>query len=534
MSIVTTGHKGHADEVLNITWNVAGLLCHPQGAQKHLVRPKKLNEEVKWQAREKNPGSPNVNYGRQGWTDGKKAVSWTNYHQAQTSCRVFYRGRQVFASSPPYSNLSAPYFWESFIQHNTPKVMAACVRKHRIVVLLTSGVMTYYPAINGVVDEDPRYPYLEVISIDSVSGMIQTLHTQKLPKYRWYAPSEERASSVISASASPSGELIVLFLNDRIIQFSIGEEGDDVTVSDKEHPSPAPIEIHSTFTPDTEPGNLHNDNSSSSVDHSSQWHIGVRWVRAGDEGYAPAWVTRDLSITVNRHENNWVTRHPNQDRQNTDAVLDSTVLDVIEVPGTGAHVLADYHINHNTQVREFVTITQTQSGRSLFRIMQGVDYQTGALCLAAYDEVPWTWVYPSPNPEGARTTPLFKETRVFFQGEELYAGEEIPAGGAGGVGERLPNQVSIHYAITGHLGNGTYYRDPFGVMGMFRVPAALFEKGWDGFAGCSNDAVFVSIPLPPGVSVNFMTDNSSLAGVFPEGSGVNLSGDFAPIVPFSG
>jgi len=535
--MVTTSNKGNADRVIAASFASAGLLCHPAGEPKQRLRARQGDEGAQWRASAKDPGTVGVNYGYRGWTNGKVAVSWHSPPDYSEPREVFYRGERVASL---FDDEAFGYFFTDDAWR-VPGIIG-CTIGDGYIYLVTcvehwNGDSGFYsweawclspPAATG----EGWAPSKIFDSQDNEA--MQGFLAQTGNAY--YSPSLTGRRAVIIMVDITTEDAESIFE----LHFSPGRA--EVTPHAQHHSHVALAgETNTTVT--SVPEEYFDDHIKyqiswseySAIDVSGRCHIGARWKIVG-ESEDFDWVdliytqTEVTSASAVGHIRHYV------DDEEFNTFVDSgggsySCTSTLKITTAGEDVV----------VRN-ITITSTDT---LFDGLWGNElhitkHPAGFLSDLYYSD--WNAGYLVML---KKTPGSLSPISVAVADKDGVAVEQ-----PGGVADNGYFHNHVYSYITPPSLGGDWRRRPdslmtlngsfSGVLGESRSPLRDFRVGLylssrpggynpNGYLGVHPNGAFVSTPMLGGGVLNYLTDNPSMTGVFPDE--IDLDGAFYPIVP---
>lgn len=566
---------------------VVGLLCHPADAPQYRVFPSAIHGAVTWRASQlQSPATLNVNYGTRGWTDGKKAVSWSN-NKNTFFHRAFYRGRQADL----VSMFPELYYYNAANDYVMPWILG-CVAAGEYVVAL---VYTYQPQRAGTVEArlaaalPNRRVDLLAFRYNRESGPLwlepTVCYSEVLPVMPYLS-----GGAAVTADPNHSGHLygrcqgcsisrngssILFFYDTEVYRFHVGLDVDGALATDLTfvaHPNPG--EYKRTYrdfkltewsgtNPDCSADKLISrieEEETETDECSGAWHVGAKWNSDG----SISWIDYEVNVYRLLLDGSYVTHETltnmtwwkpagdctwTADPPNLYPSVESYLMHRLEVnlttrdcsyKYTGAvllDVLLDTeHISNNTEttyVREYKLDPLT--GFWVHELVDTVtvpDSSHDPVDLSGWylhDHLDLNRGYMARNAfvyAGFPAVETIGEIQLYAGDSLLYASEKVGSSHRNDYGPSIAMVTVKNDIYEGGLEKiEEGYGDPF-TCNM----AAAYCFSTAGQMGDVKGAVFFSVNLD-GEIANHMTDNPAISDVFPEDSGVDTGANFAPIVP---
>lgn len=558
---------------------VVGLLCHPAGAAKHRVFPSGKPGETRWRGVAANPGSLDVHYGRRGWTDGKKSVSWTNNRFSRFH-RVFFRGMEANI----VSMFPSLYYYAASNDYVMPWIMGAVAHGDHVVVV----AYTYQPTRAGELSEQLDTA-LSLRRVDVLSFRLnrdfgavwldlKIEHSIVLPVMGYLSRTQGNDPNVAAYlygrcqgySQSPLGRTMMFFYDSAVYRFDVSVTSEELTVTMETLPHPSVGENggistrkqvvdspgHGWFggSVDFWPSLWKYREITQQVKLSGSWYVGGDWDVVGD---TESW--RPLIYSIN------LDRQYQDVAEYQTATLDRWLWDggakeYVYVPAVNTRV-------HYTSAQEVSgTISARYSGALDIDLIQW-DLSARDDRTATYNITPGVpgsgptlngttedWTYDRTEAGvGNFVHPFLDAQRGSYAVNEYFfqrhppifttLGDMTVVSGGETVGssdnsdsKSLTSPLSFSAPPTwGFVSVQTPLDEEFEVdpIDPFYYHTAFgFDSPQGSDIGSIRSNTFFSLTLGNGDVINYMTSNPELANVFPEGSDIDLTANFAPIVPF--
>lgn len=478
---------------------VAGLLCYAGGSAKHRARPAITEDRVLWSASAAaSVGDIDVNFGRFGWTDGVRAISWSSTI-ATAGDGIFYKGHRLMWWADNADNFGL-YSGDD----ESVSVVAAWTTGQRVfaVLLLDNFIEPFLPSVEAICFDVMLVDDVLVGANAAVIGSV-TLDDDDFE---------------VGASQSPNGRSVLFFSRKKITRFDFSLTDADVSISQSNQ-----VAGNRTSTLDFEQTTRSGSSSSpsyiTSIDYlanesgSASWVVSAIWA-AGEPGELEAWQpvvqTRTyestFSLSLSGSESGFYTyawsgsasgselaqlHYPWGSYTLTDAASSWSGSQSGSIPDGHPLWLEDYLDN---------------------RVYSDPYNYPVALCRDVLLLVGRDGVYTLTDQTGAVDTgPTNITTSSSFSPVGPPSDDFI-----------FPFQsrpVSISTSVTGFVRPIEVPRETQGV-----------RLNKTGDAAAVKNAVFLCVNDQAGGFINYMTGNPTLADVFPDG--VNPSGRFYPIVPY--
>jgi len=566
---------------------IAGLLCHNEADVEvpNTICLAKMRRSI-WKASVITPGEYRVNYGDRGWTNGTKAVSWSNL-RAEHQHRVFFRGLEVLWR-PPFDGALYSDEGADYVQ---PWIMGCAVVGNRIVLLA-------YVYADGDADT-PQPQRLDVLSFRPVRGEAvytsadsEIHHSITLPATEYKSSrnmgfsngNAYRYGACQGFSISPLGRTMIFFHDTGVHRFDAEPSQGGISVGHQAIDHPGEFAASGSFHHEAMwDGGYDGDGlewtsrsgeQTESQSISGAWYVGAKWqADGGAESFEWITFTVDFSKAIYLSTERSVTREYATDRAGTMDIEEISVVYTASIQEnigySGALSLDLMDKNHSASVSSTYSQTTYEVGPPFFDppVVEYssdsiVETRTGKVLMpvldAQYDAfVAYDFdVSISDSVQSAEeSSEVVSGERVYVNGDILFEGSDnnLPSGRTTSFNMGLPGTSLFFPAISATtdlaaasppaIGNGWVTTEDT-VGSDLRVRNAVYQGEIDPFKhhwladywfideflmGAIRKEIFFSVVID-GTAVNYITENPDLSRVFP--SSVNVTERLDPIVPF--